>query len=365
MSADPWDLHVSKTYVGVESVSKEEFAAQTVYEVADSTNAVPTPLSSESALIGRLRDEVRKRHYSTRTEDSYSDWVTRYLHFHGSRDPSEMGKEEVERFLSHLAVERNVASSTQNQAFSALLFLYRDVLGIKLDWLDGVVRAKRPKLLPVVLTRDEVTSIFGHLTGVNLIAAMLMYGAGLRLLECLTLRIKDIDFGYRQITVREGKGNKDRITVLPASVEPRLRHHIEDVHVQFEKDLKEGGGYVTLPNALALKYANADRTWGWQWVFPAHRQYEDPKTGRRHRYHLDESSLQRAVKEAAGLAGIKKRATCHTFRHSFATHLLEDGYDIRTIQELLGHRDVSTTMIYTHVLNRGGRCVRSPMDILR
>jgi integron integrase len=291
--------------------------------------------------------------------------VINYLQFHGFRDPREMGKEEVEQFLSHLAVERDVAASTQNQAFSALLFLYRDVLGITLDWLNGVVRAKRPKLLPVVLTRDEVAEVLRHLSGENLIAAALMYGAGLRLLECLTLRVKDIDFGYRQITVRAGKGNKDRITVLPAAVEPRLRLHIEDVRVQFGKDLKEGGGYVTLPKALALKYANADRAWGWQWVFPAHRQYEDSKTGRRHRHHLDETTVQRAVKEAARLADIKKHATCHTFRHSFATHLLEDGYDIRTIQELLGHRDVSTTMIYTHVLNRGGRCVRSPMDVLR
>jgi integron integrase len=316
-------------------------------------------------LLARLRDEVRKRHYSDRTEDAYADWIARFLRFNGFRDPREMGKEEVERFLSHLAVERDVAASTQNQAFSALLFLYRDVLGITLDWLDGVVRAKRPKRLPVVLTRDEVTAVLRHLSGTNLIAAMLMYGAGLRLLECLTLRVKDIDFGYRQITVREGKGNKDRITVLPAAVEPRLQLHIEDVRVQFEKDLKEGGGYVRLPKALGRKYPDADRTWGWQWVFPAHRQYEDSETGPRHRHHLDETVLQRAVKEAARLADVKKHATCHTLRHSFATHLLEDGYDIRTIQELLGHRDVSTTMIYTHVLNRGGRCVRSPMDVLR
>jgi integron integrase len=365
MTPDPWDLHVSKTYLGIESDSREVHFSQVEKEINDSTQAVPSQHLLESALIDRLRDEVRKRHYSSRTEDSYADWVIRYLRFHGSRDPSELGKVEVEQFLTHLAVEKHVAASTQNQAFSALLFLYRDVLGIHLDWLDGVVRAKRPKLLPVVLTRDEVAAVFGHLSGVNLIAATLMYGAGLRLLECLTLRIKDIDFGYRQIAVREGKGNKDRVTVLPGAVEARLRIHMEDVRVQFEKDLKEGGGYVRLPKALAQKYANADRAWGWQWVFPAHRQYVDSNTGRRHRHHLEESSLQRAVKEAARLADIKKRATCHTFRHSFATHLLEDGYDIRTIQELLGHRDVSTTMIYTHVLNRGGRCVRSPMDILR
>ncbi|MBE0558284.1 MAG: integron integrase, partial [Proteobacteria bacterium] len=273
--------------------------------------------------------------------------------------------EEVERFLSHLAVEKDVAASTQNQAFSALLFLYRDVLDIRLEWLDGVVRAKRPKRLPVVLTRDEVAAVFRHLHGANLTAAMLMYGAGLRVLECLELRIKDIDFGYRQITVREGKGNKDRVTVLPAAAEARLKLHIDDVRVRHEKDLKSGYGYVKLPKALGRKFVNADRSWGWQWVFPAHRQYLDPETGRRFRHHLDESVLQRAVKEAAVLADSKKPVTCHAFRHSFATHLLEDGYDIRTIQELLGHRDVSTTMIYTHVLNRGGRCVRSPMDILR
>ncbi|NJD61123.1 MAG: integron integrase [Deltaproteobacteria bacterium] len=338
---------------------------QTWEEGSDFPKAVPARLFTASELLCRLREEVRKRHFSSRTEDSYSDWVIRFLRFHGTRDPSEMGKDEVERFLSHLAVDRNVASSTQNQAFSALLFLYRDVLGIRLDWLDGVVRAKRPKLLPVVLTRDEIAAVLGRLSGENLIAATLMYGAGLRLLECLTLRIKDVDFGYRQITVREGKGNKDRITILPGAVEARLRLHIEDIRVQFEKDLMEGGGYVRLPKALALKYANADRAWGWQWVFPAHRVYVESKSGRRYRHHLDESVLQRAVKEAASLADIKKRATCHTFRHSFATHLLEDGYDIRTIQELLGHRDVSTTMIYTHVLNRGGRCVRSPADILR
>ncbi|MEW6719698.1 MAG: integron integrase [Thermodesulfobacteriota bacterium] len=324
-----------------------------------------TTISTGIDLIGRLREEVRKRHYSGRTEDAYADWVGRFLRFHGNRDPLEMGKEEVERFLSHLAVDKDVSASTQNQAFSALLFLYKEVLGIRLEWIDGVVRAKRPKRLPVVLTRDEVSAVFCHLYGTNLIAAMLLYGAGLRLLECLELRIKDIDFGYRQITVRGGKGNKDRVTMLPAAVDARLKLHIEDVRARHEKDLKKGGGYVTLPKALGKKYVNADHSWGWQWVFPAHRQYRDPESGRLYRHHLDESVLQRAVKDAANRADVKKIVTCHTFRHSFATHLLEEGYDIRTIQELLGHRDVSTTMIYTHVLNRGGRCVRSPMDFLR
>ena len=365
MEADGWDLHVEETYEGIDRCGSADRLAPHAENGSDPTDPVPAKIPTEPTLLGRLREEVRKRHYSDRTEDAYADWVARFMRFNGSRDPREMGKEEIERFLSHLAVDRDVAASTQNQAFSALLFLYRDVLGIRLDWLDGIVRAKRPKLLPVVLTRDEVTDVLKHMSGVNLIAAMLMYGAGLRLLECLTLRIKDIDFGYRQISVRQGKGNKDRVTVLPAAVEPRLKLHMEDIRVQFEKDLKEGNGYVKLPKALGRKYENAGSAWGWQWVFPAHRRYPDPETGTLHRHHLDETVLQRAVKEAAIRAEIRKHVTCHTFRHSFATHLLEDGYDIRTIQELLGHRDVSTTMIYTHVLNRGGRCVRSPMDILR
>ncbi|HEY3489623.1 MAG TPA: integron integrase [Candidatus Deferrimicrobiaceae bacterium] len=316
-------------------------------------------------MLDRIRNEIRKRHYSRRTEEAYSDWVSRFVCFHRLRSPRSMGKAEVEDFLSDLAVGKNVSASTQNQAMSALLFLYRDVLGIQLEWLDAVVRAKRPQRLPVVLTREEVSAMFRHLAGTNLIAAMLLYGAGLRLMECLQLRIKDIDFGYRQITVRQGKGGKDRISILPSAIEPRLKHHLEDVRAKFENDLKKGGGYVKLPGAISRKYPNADRTWGWQWVFPAHRKFEDPETGDNCRHHLHETVLQRAVKEAAHLAGLEKHVTCHTFRHSFATHLLEDGYDIRTIQELLGHRDVSTTMIYTHVLNRGGRCVRSPMDVLR
>lgn len=316
-------------------------------------------------ILDRIRNEIRKRHYSRRTEEAYSDWVSRFVCFHRLRSPRSMGKAEVEDFLSDLAVGKNVSASTQNQAMSALLFLYRDVLGIQLEWLDAVVRAKRPQRLPVVLTREEVSAMFRHLAGTNLIAAMLLYGAGLRLMECLQLRIKDIDFGYRQITVRQGKGGKDRISILPSAIEPRLKHHLEDVRAKFENDLKKGGGYVKLPGAISRKYPNADRTWGWQWVFPAHRKFEDPETGDNCRHHLHETVLQRAVKEAAHLAGLEKHVTCHTFRHSFATHLLEDGYDIRTIQELLGHRDVSTTMIYTHVLNRGGRCVRSPMDVLR
>ena len=278
--------------------------------------------------------------------------------------PAEFGRAEVERFLSSLALEGKVAAATQNQALGALLFLYRNVLGITLDWLDDVVRAKKPARLPVVLTREEIREVLSRLYGPPRIAAMLLYGAGLRLLECLRLRVKDVDFGIRQITVREGKGNRDRVTVLPGTALQPLERHLEWVKLQHETDLNNAGGYVKLPGALARKYPDANRQWGWQWDFPAHRQFTDPFTGKLFRHHLDETVIQRAVKDAAMRAAISKHVTCHSLRHSFATHLLEDGYDIRTIQELLGHKDVSTTMIYTHVLNRGGKCVRSPADIL-
>jgi len=284
------------------------------------------------------------------------------MRFHGKHDPLEAGGAEVEKFLSDLATRREVAASTQNQALSAILFLYEAVLGRKLDRLDEMTRAKKPKRLPVVLRKDEVRAVLSRLYGSKWIAAMLMYGAGLRLLECLQLRVKDVDFGYRQITVRAGKGNRDRVTVLPSAAETRLRHHLEEIKHQHERDLINGGGYVRLPEALSRKYPDANRQWGWQWIFPAHRQIVEPETGYLYRHHLDETVLQRAVKDATERSGIQKHVSCHTFRHSFATHLLEDGYDIRTIQELLGHRDVNTTMIYTHVLNKGGRCVRSPAD---
>lgn len=313
--------------------------------------------------LDQVRSEIRKRRYSPRTEEAYVSWISRYTRFHRNRHPLDMGKEEIEAFLSHLATGPKVSASTQNQALSAILFLYRDVLGKRLDWLDDVVRAKKPKRLPVVLTRDEVRAVLSLLHGPKWIAAMIMYGSGLRLLECLRLRVKDIDFGYRQILVREGKGDRDRVTILPGAVETRLKHHLEEMSQQHAHDLKKGGGYVTLPGALARKYPEADRLWGWQWVFPATRPFADPDTGRLYRHHLDESVIQRAVKWAARQARIDKPVTSHTFRHSFATHLMEEGYDIRTIQELLGHKDVSTTMIYTHVLNRGGRWVRSPADI--
>jgi integron integrase len=314
-------------------------------------------------LLDQVRDELRKRHYSHRTEEAYTGWIRAYIRYHGIRHPREMGKEEVEGFLSHLAVHQQVAAATQNQALAALLFLYRDVLGVTLEWLDNVVRAKKPVRLPVVLTREEVIAVLSRLHGPNWIAGSLMYGAGLRLLECLQLRVKDIDFGYRQIVVREGKGGKDRITMLPSAAEGSMKLHLEEVKIQHEKDLKGGAGYVTLPGGLERKYPDANRQWIWQWVFPATRHFKDPASGRLFRHHLHETVLQKAVKEAAARAGLTKRITCHTLRHSFATHLLEEGYDIRTIQELLGHRDVTTTMIYTHVLNRGGKCVRSPLDL--
>ncbi len=313
-------------------------------------------------MLDQVKDELRSRHYSRRTEAAYLGWIKRYIRFHGVRHPAEMGKPEIEDFLSDLAVNRNVAESTQNQAFNALLFLYREVLHLEFDWLDSVVRAKKPKRLPVVLTRDEVRRVLDHLEGTKWLAVMIMYGGGLRLLECLRLRVKDIDFAYHQILVRQGKGKKDRLTILPTIVEERLEQHLRLTKNRFKWDLKNGSGHVKLPGALARKYPSASREWKWQWVFPATRKYRDPATGLHLRHHLHETVIQKAVRRAAIMAGLVKRVTCHTFRHSFATHLLEDGYDIRTAQELLGHKDVSTTMIYTHVLNRGAKAIRSPAD---
>jgi len=315
-------------------------------------------------LFDRVRDAIRTRHYSRRTEEAYLAWIRRYILFHGKRHPAEMGAAEMTQFLTSLAVRRKVAASTQNQALSALLFLYREVLGQEVPWLDGIVHAKRPRRLPVVLTREEIRAVLGQLNGVPRLMALLLYGAGLRVLECARLRVKDIDFASNQIVVRAGKGDRDRVTMLPAAVKADLARHLELVRRQYDQDLKRGAGWVELPGALMRKYPNAGREWGWQWVFPATRIYVDRSTGQRRRHHLHETVLQRAVRDAIRRAGIAKHATCHTFRHSFATHLLEDGHDIRTVQELLGHRDVSTTMIYTHVLNRGPGAVRSPADRL-
>ncbi len=317
---------------------------------------------SKPRLLDRVRDALRARHYSRRTEDVYVAWIRRYILFHGKRHPADMGAPEITRFLSALAVEGNVAASTQNQALSALLFLYREVLELDLPWLDGIVRAKRPQRLPIVLTREEVRAVLQPLTGVPRLMAYLLYGAGLRLLECCRLRVQDVDFAANQIVVRSGKGDKDRVTMLPAAVKTALARHLESVRAQHQRDLQHGAGWVELPTALDRKYPNAGREWVWQWVFPATRFYTERLTRQRRRHHLHESVLQRMVKAAVRRAGIAKRATPHTFRHSFATHLLEDGHDIRTVQELLGHRDVTTTQIYTHVLNRGPSGVRSPVD---
>jgi integron integrase len=317
---------------------------------------------SRPRLLDRLRDAIRRRHYSRRTEEAYIHWTKRFVYFSGKRHPSDLGETEVTAFLNHLASERNVAASTQNQALSALLFLYKEALGQELDWLDGLVRAKRPQRMPVVLTREEVERLLAALDGTAWLMAGLLYGTGMRLMECLRLRVKDVDFGYRQVLVRDGKGEKDRVTMLPERLLQPLPNHLERVRQLHQLDLREGFGEVHLPHALARKYPRAGYEWGWQYVFPSRNRSMDPEDGVIRRHHLDESVLQRAVKDAARVAAISKPVHCHTLRHSFATHLLEAGYDIRTVQELLGHKDVSTTMIYTHVLNKGGRGVQSPLD---
>jgi len=316
-------------------------------------------------LLSRLRRAIRLHHYSPRTEQAYVNWVRRFVRFHGTRDPALMGEEEISSYLSFLATRGHVSASTQNQALGAILFLYREVLGRRLAWLDGVVRAKETGRLPVVLTPAEVRAVVGRMKGENWLVAMLLYGAGLRLLEALALRVKDVDFGRREIRLRGGKGGKDRVTVLPDVVREPLQVHLESVRKRHHKDLAEGGGAVALPGALDRKLAGAAKEWAWQWVFPATRRYRDDVTREVRRHHLDPSGVQRAFHAAVLASGVAKRATCHTLRHSFATHLLESGADIRTVQELLGHRDVRTTMIYTHVLNRGGLGVRSPADSFR
>ncbi|HET8704919.1 MAG TPA: integron integrase [Pseudomonadales bacterium] len=323
----------------------------------------PGLILSEPKLLDKLQERIRRFNYSHRTEDAYLHWVKRFILFHNKRHPSELGEAEVEAFLTHLAVDRNVTASTQNLALAAILFLYKEVLHIDLAWLDNIHRAKKPARLPTVLTRREVDLIIDQMEGPSKLMASLLYGTGMRLMECLRLRVKDVDFHYEQITIRDGKGAKDRVTMLPRSLkEPLLRQIKKAKHIH-EMDLDDGFGEVYLPNALALKYPNASREWCWQYIFPAERISIDPRNGIKRRHHADEKVLQRKVKIAVQKAAISKPATPHTFRHSFATHLLEAGYDIRTVQELLGHNDVSTTMIYTHVLNRGGLAVRSPLDL--
>lgn len=313
-------------------------------------------------LLDQVKDVIRLKHYSIRTEDSYVGWIKRFILFHDKRHPKEMGTPEIEAFLTHLAVDEKVASSTQNQAFNAILFLYKQVLKMELDKPINSIRAKKPRHLPSVLTQAEVLKIISAMSGTHQLMAKLLYGTGLRLMECIRLRVKDVDFEKNSIIVRDAKGMQDRITMLPESIKGTLQEHLQKVKLMHEHDLKNGYGAVYLPFALERKYPNANREWGWQYGFPSKSLSKDPRTGQIRRHHFHENSLQKAIKAAVQMAGIHKRVSCHTLRHSFATHLLEKGYDIRTVQELLGHKDVSTTMIYTHVLNRGGMAVRSPLD---
>ena len=323
-------------------------------------------MTQKRKLLDRVRDAVRLKNYSYRTEKAYVNWVKRYILFHQKRHPEEMGRDEIEAFLTHLAVEGNVAASTQNQALSALLFLYNEVLRKPLGFVE-VTWAKKPVRLPVVLTKEEVSAVMQQLTGVTLLIVQLLYGGGLRLTECLRLRVQDVDFGQKQLLVRDGKGQKDRSTTLPEFVIAPLQVHLSDVKKLHHEDLQQGFGFAPLPTALARKYPNAETEWLWQFVFPSANLSKNPRGAddQLYRYHLHESTVQRAVRQAAKFAKIGKRVSPHTFRHSFATHLLEVGYDLRTIQELLGHKDVKTTMIYTHVANRGVLGVRSPLDELK
>jgi integron integrase len=320
------------------------------------------PADRKPKFIEQMRSFMRARRYSLRTEQAYLDWVRRFILFHAKRHPREMAETEIVEFLTHLATQRNVAASTQNQALSALLFLYQQFLGKKLGRLDGALRASRPPRLPVVLTREEVRALLAHVRPPYRLMAELLYGSGLRLLECLRLRVKDVDFGYSRIVVRDGKGAKDRVTMLPGRLRRPLKEHLAHAKAVHERDLQLGFGSVYLPDALERKYPNAHRSWMWQYVFPAAKRSVDPVSGRVQRHHVLEKSLQNAVANAVRATGITKPASCHTLRHSFATHLLDGGYDIRTVQELLGHKDVSTTMIYTHVLNKPGLGVKSPLD---
>lgn len=325
---------------------------------------VDSGIAPPPKLLNQVRDRLRVKHYSIRTETQYLQWIRRFIIFHDKRHPREMGATEIEAFLTHLAVEGSVAASTQNQALSALLFLYREVLGINLPWLDDIVRAKRPQRLPVVLTRLEVSGVLDRMQGLHGLMARLLYGTGMRLMECVRLRVKDVDFERAEILVRDGKGAKDRVTMLPQSLIQPLQDHLRWRRKLFEDDKSQGKAAVYMPDALDRKYPNAATEWAWQYVFPATGFSIDPRSNAERRHHIDEKALQRAVKKAVQAGGLSKPATPHTFRHSFATHLLQSGYDIRTVQELLGHADVATTMIYTHVLNKGGRGVTSPLDAI-
>lgn len=320
--------------------------------------SLPPPVK----LLDQVRDRIRYKHYSLRTEHSYVQWVKRFILFHGKRHPNTMGAREVESFLSYLSNAGNVSASTHQQALSALLFLYKEVLGIDLPWLENLSRPKKPKRLPVVLTVAEVKKVLAQLEGTHALMARLLYGSGMRLMECIRLRVKDVDFERHEILVREGKGNKDRVTMLPDALCADLQAHLERVRSLWEQDREVGRAGVFMPQALEKKYPDGGKSWPWFWVFPSKSLSVDPRTGIERRHHAHEQALQRAIKQAVSNARIAKPATTHSLRHSFATHLLQSGYDIRTVQELLGHSDVSTTMIYTHVLNKGGRGVVSPLD---
>ena len=313
-------------------------------------------------LLEEVRNVIRRKHYSIRTEQAYISWIKNYIAFHGMRHPRDMGKREIEAFLNHLARNRQVASATQNQAFNAILFLYRDVLGIELADSINASRAKKPQRVPMVMTHAEAMQVIGLLKGTYRTMAWILYGSGLRLMECVRLRVQDIDFGMNHLVVRNGKGMKDRVTVLPEKVTPALHNQIQFTEALHRQDLDQGYGHVYLPYALERKYPGAGGELAWQYVFPASHLSVDPRSGRTMRHHIDESSLQKAVKQAAQRAQIHKPVGCHTFRHSFATRLLENGYDIRTVQELLGHKNVNTTMIYTHVMHKGAQAVKSPID---
>jgi integron integrase len=325
---------------------------------------ITTPINRSPKLLDQVRDRLRVKHYSLQTEKLYVQWIKRFILFNGKRHPKEMGAVEIEAFLTHLAVAGKVSASTQNQALSALLFLYKEVLRIDMPWLDTIVRAKRPQRLPVVLSRSEVREVLVRMQGVYGLLANLLYGTGMRIMECVRLRVKDVDFDRGEILVRDGKGGKDRVTMLPTAVVAPLRLHLQQRQALFEDDKRKGMADVFLPDALAKKYPNSATDWAWQYIFPSGSYSVDPRSGAERRHHLDEKLLQRAMRKAVLAAEIAKPATPHTLRHSFATHLLEAGYDIRTVQELLGHADVSTTMIYTHVLNKGGKGVLSPLDQL-
>jgi integron integrase len=323
------------------------------------SKVMPNP---KAKLLDQVREVLRVKHYSIHTEDAYVGWIKRFIFFHGKRHPRDMGATEVQAFLSDLAVKAEVSASTQNQALNALVFLYSEVLHQELGWMNELVRAKRPRRVPTVMSKEEVQRVLAAMTGTPQLMAQLLYGTGIRLMECLRLRVKDLDFANNYIVIRDGKGDKDRITMLPATLKAGLQEHLKRVRILHEKDLADGCGDVYLPDALARKYPTAAREWAWQWLFPSTRLSVDPRSGKQHRHHADPQALQRAVRAAVRLAQIPKPVSCHTFRHSFATHLLEAGYDIRTVQELLGHQKLDTTMIYTHVMRQPGIGVRSPLD---